>query len=358
MITYFTFKGQSLVRFIMKKSILILSSFIFITSIGAQGVNEASTKDVYNGKEGKITAYISGPATMLEALEKTFEADKGDVLDIVQLGCGPLRQRVWAESESGCINADVFWGSDPLIYNVLAEKGAIEAYTPKGYENFANKYKVNKPYTLVNERYGVLIYNKDKVKSKLTSFFDLANVEYKNQIVHADPTQSSTALALISALWDIEEPGGTYYKKLINNGLFLAKKNSDVPSKIQEGEFIVGIAPHDAVWRLQKQAKQKGYETQLALSWPEEGAIAIQRPIAISKNNSRYEKNEELAKAFVDFLVSPKAQKITTNFGFISVLKNAEMPNGLPKNIKVLDIDWDELGSKQNQINEEFEKLF
>ena len=94
----------------MKKSILILSSFIFITSIGAQGVNEASTKDVYNGKEGKITAYISGPATMLEALEKTFEADKGDVLDIVQLGCGPLRQRVWAESESGCINADVFLG--------------------------------------------------------------------------------------------------------------------------------------------------------------------------------------------------------------------------------------------------------
>ncbi len=140
--------------------------------------------------------------------------------------------------------------------------------------------------------------------------------------------------------------------------MFLAKKNSDVPSKIQEGEFILGIAPHDAVWRLQKQAKAKGYETPLALNWPKEGAIAIQRPIAISKNDARFEINEELAQAFVDFIISPKAQKITTNFGFISVLENAEMPKGLPSDIKVLDISWEDLGEEQNQINEDFEKLF
>lgn len=342
----------------MKKFVLLLTSLIFLVSIGAQGIKEESTKDVYSGEEGKITAYISGPAMMLKSLEKAFEADRGDVLDIVQLGCGPLRQRVWTESESGCINADVFWGSDPLIYEALAKKGAIESYTPIGYENLDEKYKVDKPYTLVNERYGVLIYNKEKITSEISSYYDLLKSEYKNQIVHADPSQSSTALALISNLWNLEEKGGSYHKKLIDNGLFLAKKNSDVPSKIQEGEFILGIAPHDAVWRLQKQAKKKGYQTPLELRWPEEGAIAIQRPIAISKNNARFEINEELAKAFVDFMISAKAQEITTNFGFISVLENAEMPKGLPSDIKVLDISWKDLGEKQNQINEEFEKLF
>ncbi len=133
----------------MKKLVLLFTSLIFILSIGAQGINEDSMKDMYSGEEGKITAYISGPATMLKALEDAFEADKGDVLDIVQLGCGPLRQRVWTEAESGCINADVFWGSDPLIYEALSEKGALENYTPKGYDNLADKYKVDKPYTLV-----------------------------------------------------------------------------------------------------------------------------------------------------------------------------------------------------------------
>ncbi|MGD1823180.1 MAG: ABC transporter substrate-binding protein [Pleomorphochaeta sp.] len=342
----------------MKKCLIIFCSFFFVASLGAKGVNEENTTQKYGGEEGKITAYISGPENMLKELEKTFEEERGDVLDIVQLGCGPLRQRVWAESETGCINADVFWGSDPLLYEALADKGLLEDYKPKGYENIDDKYKSDKPYVLVSERFGVIIYNKDKVNSDISSYNDLLDKDYYNQIVHSDPAQSSTALAIIASLWDLEDGSGSYYSKLIENGLFLAKKNSDVPSKIQEGEFLLGIAPHDAVWRLQKLAIKKGYETPLAISWPKEGAIAIQRPVAISKNINRYEENEVLSQEFVDFLISEKAQNIILNYGFISVLKDFDLPAGLSQDIVTLNINWEDLAKKQYEINEDFEKLY
>ncbi|MGD1819900.1 MAG: ABC transporter substrate-binding protein [Pleomorphochaeta sp.] len=342
----------------MKKIFLLVSSLFILLSLNAQGTKEDLNKQIYSGKEGKITAYISGPANMLEALENAFEEDKGDVLDIVQMGCGPLRQRVWTEAQSGSINADVFWGSDPLLYEALSKQDVLEYYIPKGYDKLANRFQIDKPYTLVNERYGVVIYNSKKVVNEINSYYDLIDSVYKNQIVHADPTQSATALALIASLWNLEAPSGSYHKQLIENGLYLAKKNSDVPSKIQEGEFIIGIAPHDAVWRLKKSAKKKGYTTPLEICWPQEGAIAIQRPVAISKNSARFAINEELAKSFVDFLISPKAQNITKNFGFISVLKDAELPIGIPENIKVIDINWDVLAETQNEINNDFEELF
>ncbi len=63
-----------------------------------------------------------------------------------------------------------------------------------------------------------------KFKNKLSSFEDLTKPEFSNLIVHADPSQSSTALALVSGLWQLDGGNGAFYSKLADNGLFLAKK--------------------------------------------------------------------------------------------------------------------------------------
>ena len=313
---------------------------------------------VYSGEEGRITVYLSGPAAMLDKLEQTFEKENGDVLKFVHMGCGPLRQRIWAEMESGSIKADVFWGSDPLIFIALDERGALEEYLPAGIDSLKPEFKTEGNYTLVNERYGVVIYNKDEVSKKPVSFADLLTPDYSGTICHADPSQSSTALALIAGLWNLNDESGDYYKLLAANGLFLTKKNSDVPSKIQEGEFYAGIAPHDAVLRLQKKARKEGYPTPLAIAWPSEGAVAIQRPIAISGNDARPEVNSEIAHKFVDFMISKPAQKITSQFGFVSVRSDMPATAGVPENLKIRNVDWIQLAEQQNSINDEFKKYF
>jgi iron(III) transport system substrate-binding protein len=334
--------------------LLLLPSFFLVAAGNGEKDNPS-----YNGTQGRITVYVSGPETMLLKLEEIYEKSEGDVLDLVQMGCGPLRQRVWTEYESGGIQADIFWGSDPLIYNTLDEKGALEEYTPQGADMLRPEFQVGHNYTLINERYGVVIYNKNKCAGREPSGFNsLIDPSLKNRMAHADPAQSSTALALIAGLWEIENRDWGFHKKLVENGLFLTRKNSAVPSKIQEGEFDAGIAPHDAVLRLQRKAKKEGYPTPLAICWPAEGAIAIQRPLAISRNPQRPEENNRIVRNFVDFMISKQAQQITVQFGFVSVRKDVPATPGIPQDLKIHRVDWDNLSTVQDTIRSDFAGLF
>ncbi|WP_319559296.1 extracellular solute-binding protein [Marispirochaeta sp.] len=339
-------------------TIIIALSLLSSASLFSSGSGEKQVT-TYSGTEGRITVYVSGPENMLNKLEEVFESTEGDVLDLVQMGCGPLRQRIWTEYESGGIQADVFWGSDPLIYNALDAAGALEPYTPREADMLKPEFVTGHDYTLINERYGVVIYNREKLSgSKPSGYAALLDPGYRDRMVHADPTQSSTALALIGGLRELMGNDWNYHRNLVDNGLFLARKNSDVPSKIQEGEFDAGIAPHDAVLRLQKKAKKEGYPITLAICWPEEGAIAIQRPLAISKNPMRPEENSRIAQSFADFMLSKKAQQITVQFGFVSVRRDLPATPGIPDDIPVYRVDWDSLSEKQYAVRSGFSDLF
>lgn len=341
-----------------KALVLAISILVLCTAlVYAQGTKEEAAGSAKKGE--KIIFYASGPAAMLDKLEEVFEKEHGDVIDTVQMGCGPLRQRVWTEMQSGAIKADVFWGSDPLLFDALDGKGALEGYVAKDGGALKQEVLTDKNYTLVNERYGVIIYNGDKLQGDAVplSYLDLLDSSSKGKVTHADPAQSSTALAIVASLWDLFGRDWSYQDALVKNGLFLSRKNSDVPSKIQEGEFDAGIAPHDAVLRLQKKAKQEGYPTPLMISWPVEGALAIPRPVAISKNPLRPDAMQKVAQDFVDFLISKQAQIITTNFSFISVRKDVPLPQGIPENFTVKAVAWDELSEMQDTIRDEFTKI-
>ncbi|QZY55368.1 ABC transporter substrate-binding protein [Crassaminicella profunda] len=351
--------------------ILILAGMIIFSACSANNIEEtkkddkiekavASEKSAYSEEEGKITVYLSGSEPMIKKLEEEFEAQRGDVLDLLHMGCGPLRQKVWTEKEAGQIQADVVWGSDPLMYRVLTKEGALENYLPKEYDAIKSEYKIGDGYyTLVNERYGVIIYNKDHIEKESIpkAFSDLKDKKWDGVMVMADANQSSTALALTSAIYQMSGNNWDYLKVMHENHLFLTKKNGEVPSKISEGEFDVGIAPHDGVLRLQKKAKKDGYETPLALAWPEEGALAIQRPIAIIKNQKRPDSNKKIAEEFVDFILSKKAQMITANFGFVSVRKDIPLPIGVPEDIKVMPVDWGYASEHEEELRDGFREI-
>ena len=329
--------------------------------VGATRTEELPSPTRYSGEQGRITWYVSGPASMLEALEKGFERDRGDLVDVVAMGCGPLRQRVWMEAHSGEIRADVFWGSDPLIYHALDRHHLLDELhiADETSAAIAPVYRSNHNYALVNERYGVIIYNADTVSeervpcgyAQLASTTDL-------RMVHADPAQSSTALALVSGIWEIAGNTTDIHAAWVDHGLFLARKSKDVPEKIQEGEFDIGFGAHDAVFRLQKKANASRYPTPLRIMWPEEGAIAIQRPVAVSYNPNRPTENTRLAHELVEYLLSAEAQRITTQFGFVSVRTDVPRPNGIGADIPVHRTDWQMLAQHQMEIDAQFAALF
>lgn len=312
----------------------------------------------YSGDEGKINVYISGPEQMIKKLEEEFEKDRGDVVDFLHMGCGPLRQKVWTEKEAGEIQADVVWGSDPLMYMALENEGLLQKYTSKEFEFIKDEYKVGDGYyTLASERYGVIIYNKDNANQIPKSFESLKDKAWDSAIIMADATQSSTALALNSSLYQMSGDNFDYLKALFDNNLFLTKKNGEVSSKIAQGEFDAGIAPHDGVLRLKKKAKKEGYNMPIDIAWPKEGVIAIQRPIAVIKNEARPKVNDELSKEFVDFILSKKVQSITTKFGFVSVRKDIKLPTGVPTDIKIVSVDWKFASEHEKEIRDGYENI-
>ncbi len=319
----------------------------------------AETAELADETGAKITVYLSGPEQMLNKLEEAFEETNGDVCDFVIMSCGELRSKVWTESEAGDIQADVVWGSDPLVYNLLDEANLLEPLELSEADSIRENFIVSdKNYALVNERYITIIYNTNLLEGDApTSFADLTNEKCNGLVTMADATQSSTAFAIACALYELEGNSSDYFQALHDNGVLLAKSNGLVPSTIMEGQFTVGIAPHDAVIRMRNKGEKEGYDVPLEIVWPSEGVIAIQRPVAIPASDSRSEEEEAIAKKFVNFLFSKKAQTITTNFGFVSVrndIENAYLPEG----VNVYSVDWNQATANEDLIKGEYEAIF
>jgi iron(III) transport system substrate-binding protein len=315
-------------------------------------------------KEGnnQITLYISGPQKMVDELEETFEKDRGDVIKVYHNGCGPIRQKIFSEMEAGDIEADVVWAAEPLMYMDLMEKGKLTKYMSPEVENLKEDYKniANGYYTPVNARYGVIIYNKDSVTKENIphKFNDLTKPCFKNLIAIADLRQSSTALALTSGIYQIFDYKWDYFKELNENNIMLTKQNVAAVEKVDSGEFNACIAPHDAALRLIKLSKKKGVNSSLAIAWPEEGAISIQRPIGIIEKSSRNEQETKIAKEFVDFALSETAQNISTKYGFITVRKDLSLPKGVPTEVKSVTVDWKYANENEDNIREGYNEIF
>ena len=308
----------------------------------------------------KILVYISGPEAMINKLEEAFEEIHGDVLDMSIMSCGQLRTKVWTESQAGEIQADVFWGSNPLVYNLLDENGFLEPLEIENLDSIAEEYHVaDKNYALVNERFITILYNTDMIgEGDLpASFADLADPKYADMIAIADANQSSTAFAMATVFYEMSGNNGDFFQGLKDNNIVLTKANGATASGVMEGQFAIGIAPYDPLVRLRNQGKQQDYEVPMGVVWPSDGAIALQRPIAIPVSETRTEGQEAIAQAFVNFMLSKQAQTITVKFGFVSVRTDIENPH-LPTDAEIYYVDWEMGNENEEALKDVYQEIF
>lgn len=309
--------------------------------------------------DGELNLYISGPQKMVKALEKGFEEVHGDVLNVYHTGCGPLRQKVWTEMMAGSIQADIVWGAEPIMYQALKDKGVLQQYKSSQLNNLKEEYIYGDGYyTAVNARYGVIVYNRGKVAEDDVpeSWNDLMDNKWQDKLVMADASQSAMALAITAGLYQIRDNNWDLHQVLAANNVMLTKQNIKAVSTVENGEADVGIAPHDGVLRLIKKAKKKGVKSPLTIAWPGEGAISIQRPIAIIKRE-RSSAQEKLARKFVDYALSKRAQNISTKFGFITVRSDLKLPAGVPENVKSVTLDWKYASSHEGELRAGFKEI-
>jgi iron(III) transport system substrate-binding protein len=331
----------------------------FLAAAFALLIMVAFSGNLASAGNDRITLYISGPQEMINALEKQFEARHGDVIDIFATGCGPLKQKVWTEMLAGGVQADLIWGAEPMLYYALQQKGVLQQYRSPQAKNLQNEYNYgNGFFTPVNARYGVIVYNavKTPVDKAPRSWRDLTKQCWDKKLAMADAAQSAMALALAVGLYDISGGNWNLVKAYNANHLILTKTNEDAIAKVESGEAWAGIAPHDGVMRLANMARKKGIQSSLRIVWPAEGAISVQRPIAII-NKRRSAKMEQMAREFVDYSLSGPAQQIAAKYAFVTVCQNTPLSDGLPEQIKTITLDWETISKRETEFMDAFTQI-
>lgn len=200
-----------------------------------------------------------------------------------------------------------------------------------------------------------LIYNPDLVKPAPTSWLDLWNVKYKGQVVvPAPPDIQGLALTIL-----INKIMGADYKKTIDPAVAKLKELASLvqtyePKPDQYTLVINGTASMAVSWNARSQLYSDLSKGKLRVVLPKEGTVFQINTINLVKGS----KNNEAAQLFINYALSPVAQKAFTErmfyapvnkkalIGTQALLRTAAAPKYREK---VVPVDWFYIATVRDQ---------
>ncbi len=157
----------------------------------------------------------------------------------------------------------------------------------------------------------VIIYNKQIMSEKdiPTTWDDLLNEKFKGQIAMGEPTVSGSAYTQLVTLlrrFKEENMGWDFIEDLLVNMDGETLDNTlDIPLKVHEGEYMLGITLESYAYEYLQQNNNLGFV------FPDDGITARPSGVAILKDGN----HPENAEKFIDFILSAKAQQaVAENF--------------------------------------------
>lgn len=238
-----------------------------------------------------------------------FERASGIKVTMVRKSTGETYAQIRAEASNP--RGDVWWGGPGDPHMQAAEEGLLEEYrSPRLGElhPWAASLAQQSKYRTVGIYLGALGigYNTEVLKKKgipePKCWADLLDAKFKDEVQIADPNSSGTAYVMLATMVQLmgEEKGFAYLKALHRNINQYTKSGIAPVKATATGETGVGIAfMHDMVTTRVQGAPVKtiapcegtGYEI---------GAVSLIK----GRNNA------EAARKFVDWTLSPEAQKL------------------------------------------------
>ena len=294
-----------------------------------------------SAQENVLNLYGSAEPRSVEALAEGFEAATGVKVNWIRLSTGEALARLRAEKDNP--QADVWWGGTIDPHSMAALEGLTESYCPSIYDELDPRFrdpigdcKVTGVYVgilgfSVNE--GVL---KEMELPIPTGWDDLLDPRYKGLIGVANPNTSGTALTTLATQVFLrgEDEAIEYMKKLHKNIANYTKSGVAPGILAGRGEIAIAIVfMHDVVYQV-----EEGYPvTPIA---PKEGTGYEIGGLNLVKGAP----HAELAKQFMDWVVSAEAQETQAKVGAYQLPTNttAKVPEvSIPiDSVKTVDYDF------------------
>lgn len=322
----------------MKRAFIIigLTAALAIPGMGWAQSNDAQSNDISN----VVVVYSPWKDSVMQKLGAAFKAKTGITLKSINMSTGQIMSRLRAEKNHP--QADV-WHSVRALFLAQAEKlGLIAAYTPPNAKYVLKKYRYpDNPYIIGTTMYPMtIIYNTKLIKKTGVKppdeWSDLLKPVWDNKIVMPDPAASGTAFAFLTTMIRSKRASGEsgieskkgwgYMRDLVGQVAQFTDSGTAPAAFVARGEFPVGIVFYDRVYQFQ----HEGYPVKATFPAPVYAEPSCTAVIA----NAPHPK---AARKFLNFMLSPKAQKIAKTLGNYSVRPDIAPPEGAPP-LKKLDI--------------------
>lgn len=301
---------------------------------------------------GVITLYTSESDDDVNLITGDFtRRNPGVQVKVFRAGSGPVIAKIQAEMQAGKIQADVIWFADIAFFQDLARKDLLASFAPPAGRRAPAQYHYDgNRYHEVRLIFNVVAYNTNHVKFRPTSWWDLSLPRYKGRAGMPSPFVSGAAFSHVGTFVAMREFGWGFYRKLKENDAIILRSNGDVIQKLASGEISVAQVVDFFVRALKAQGSPVDH------IWPAEGAVLVPTPVAIVKGAA----NEAAARAFVDYLYSPEAQRLFVQRSYIPVMPGIAMPTGTPDpaELKVIQTNLSFIEKNREEIKKTFSDIF
>lgn len=339
----------------MRKIISVMLIALLAVTLFAKGAEETST-DTGVKQVKHVSIYTCNVEEEAIQYFEEFTKDTGIKVDYVRLSAGECITRMEAEKANPQVSV-MLGGSVDTIVSAY-QKGLIEKYVSPLQSKVVSQYRDNMdgvytPYSLVVTCFA----SNQKLLKELgikapTSWAELLQPKLVGNVCMAHPATSGAAYtAFSSVLQCFEEEKGFDFLRKMDKSIVQYTKAGAAPIRMAGLEETAVAVCYDLDAHT---VINDGYD--LVITYPSEGTGYEISCVELVKNGPAEE--QEAAKAFIDWMLSEKAQKMCTDLFYrYPIIEGIEVnPEMVPFNdIKLLDYDFIWSGDNKVRLIERFE---
>ncbi len=282
--------------------------------------------------KGEVVVYTSRAEALFKPVIEAFNAAYPDIKVTVLNGSNSeLAARILEERANP--KADVLVNSDILTMENLAAEGVFAPNDSAAVMAVPADYRADDgSWVALTLRARVIMYNTDLVSPEELpkKMVDLADPKWKDVIGSANSTNGAMVAQLVIMRNQLGEPATeAFIQGLLENNTQFFGGHTDVRKAVGAGELKLGLVNH-YYYHL---SKAEGAPVGIIYPDQEDGGLGLM----VNSTNAGIIKggpNPEMARIFVDFMLSPAGQKIYAE-------RNYEYPivPGVPLAEKVAPLD-------------------
>ena len=303
-------------------------------------------------QDSELMLYTSQPQDLLVQMIAVFNETHPEIeVSFFRSGTTEVMNKLEAEFATGDPQPDVLLVANSLVMTGLKNDGRLMAYPEAPTEGY-DPAIMDPDGAFVGTKLITtgIVYNTDLVSEPPTSWADLTDARFADQVIMPSPLYSGAAALHVGTMTAHESFGWDYYEALADNGAIAGRGNGSVLEAVATGQNAVGIIVEFMAFN----AKAEGSPVDFV--FPAEGVTAITEPAAILATAN----NPEAAEIFVDWLLSEDGQRFSAEQGYLPALPGAPTPSTFPETVEfeIIAVEPGTLISNDEEMKKSFADLF